>query len=199
MNINYVYSAVLLIVFSAWFNPISNRPVAPTKKEEKTRNQTARSKQQAINGKPGFSRILKDPAILGVKPGEWLPGGQCNIEFINGSMMTNKVHPIPGNNILKLAGWAMDLEKALLPDQVVVRFTDDENIELYAAGQTGFTREDVRTYFKLPTELTASGFEMSAKMEDIPSGEYAITLIAQFNHVNYICDNGRKIKVQSFR
>lgn len=196
MNINYVYSVVLLVVLSAWFDPISNRPAAPTKKEEEIRNQTAQPKQPANNGKPGVSRILKDPVILGIKPGEWLPGGQCNIEFINGSLMTNKVHSIPGNNILKLAGWAMDLEKALLPEQVAVRFTNDENVEFYAAGQTGFTREDVRAYFKLPNELTASGFEMSAKTEDFPSGEYAITLIAQFNHANYICDNGRKIKVQ---
>lgn len=184
VNTKYVYSAVLLIVLSAWFGHSTIKPPSSPKKKE-------------VGNKQIISKIVEDPDILGIEPGKWIPGGSCNIEFINGSLIGDSVYPVDKGSILKLSGWAMDTEKRLLPSQIVIKFkSSDGNINFYAPCEDGLVREDVKEYFKLPKHLSASGFELTTTLQDIPVGQYGLSLIIQFGDSSYICDNGRKIIIE---
>jgi len=182
MNTKYVYSAVLLIVLSAWLGHSTTKPPTPPKPQEKDSKQVV-------------SQIVADPAMLRIKSGAWIAGGNCNIEFANGAPMSDNVYPLAKDRILKLAGWALDAEKVLLPEQIVVRFTSVGNTEFYAASLSGLTRDDVREYFKLPDRVSNSGFELATNLRDVPAGQYSLTLVLQYDDATYVCDNGRKILV----
>ncbi len=183
MNTNYVYSVVLLIVMSAWFGHSTIKPFVSSKANENGSKQI-------------ISKIVEGFDTQGVKPGEWRTGGKCNIEYINDTPMNSDVHTVAKDKLLNLEGWALDAEKIRLPDRVIARFTDIGNTDFYADSQTGLMRDDVREYLKLPYQVTASGFELVANILDIPVGQYALTLVIQFEDVYYVCDNGRKILVE---
>lgn len=184
MNTKYLYAAILLIVLSAWFGHSTSKPPAAHKPQEE-------------DSKKVVSQIIKNPATLGIKPGEWTVGGKCNVEFINGKPMDVKVYPVAKDyGTLQLVGWALDAEKERLPRQVVVRFTSIGNTDYYASSQIGLLRDDVKEYFKLPDRVSFSGFELLANVRELPASEYAITLIMIYEDSTCICDNGRKIQVQ---
>lgn len=195
MSINIVYSAVLTVVLSAWFGNVTTKKAAPQKKQKENCTQVQSAVPQATNSILGAAQIVTDPHTLGIKPNQWIDGGKCNIEYINGSLMSSKVHPITKDRVLKLTGWAMDIEKERLPKQVVVRFTDSAQADFYAVSQAGLVRNDVRAYFELPNRLSTSGFELVSDIHGIAAGEYALTLLIQFEDATYLCSNGRKIKV----
>lgn len=177
-----IVAYILIIAFSAWFGHITFKPkISVTDK-------AAENMQQ--------SKILDDPDTLNFELGNCMPGGNCNIEFINGSLVDNSVYPVSKDNVLKIVGWAVDIENERLPNQVVVRFTSTDNTDFYALSQNGLERDDVRKYLNLPEQLTDSGFELVTNLLDIPSGQYAIYLIIQFQESSYICDNGRKILIE---
>jgi hypothetical protein len=183
MITKYVYSAVLLIVLVAWFGHSNIKlPATPN--------------HQGVDRKQVVSKIVEDPSTFGINPGEWITGGNCNIEFINGSLMTDDVYPVVKESQLKLVGWAVDTEKKLLPKLVIVRFTSINNTNFYALSQNGLVRNDVKEHFKLTNLQSDSGFELITKLGDIPNGQYALSLILQFYDGLYVCDNGRKIRIE---
>lgn len=183
MNAKYVYSAVLLLVLSAWFGHSSIKPLASTSSQDKVSNEIV-------------SQLVEDVASIGVKPGEWLIGGKCNLEYLNETMMNANVNPVSNDKNLKFVGWAMDVDKVRLPTKVIVRFTDENKKDIYAMAQTGLARLDVREYFDLPEIVNASGFALVTNFRDYPVGQYSLTLIVFYDDISYICDSDRKINVR---
>jgi hypothetical protein len=170
---------VLLIVLAAWFAEKSVK--LPGKLQEKV-------------DKPAVSNASADPASFGVAPGKWVPGGQCNIEFLNGVQIGADTIPVERQAPVKLVGWALDAEKARLPKLVLLRFTNAK-ADVFAPVQSGLRRDDVKNYFKLPDHLVSAGFEFRAHSLDIQPGVYSVTLALAFEEATYTCDSGRKIRV----
>jgi hypothetical protein len=176
-----LYAAVVLVVIGAWF---SNNPAPP------------KAKPGSADNVKSAARILTDLSSLGVDQGQWIEGGKCNIEFINGTRINSGMRPIDKNGPLKLKGWAFDDIKPRLPNIVIARFASGHDRDIFVASPASLPRADVRDYFNLPPSLETSGFELVAAARDFPPGEYAITLILPFDDVNYVCDNGRHIKIR---
>jgi hypothetical protein len=180
MNTKKIYWVTLALVFSAWFasNPI--KPVVPSSPAKAATEITA---------------LFSDSNQIGIPQDKWIVGGKCNIEYINDQRMTAEVHRIDKNSELRLTGWAMDIEKTRLPELTVVRLDRKDNPPFFATTNGGLPRDDVKDYFSVPEKLIASGYETNVNIKNIPSGEYALTLIMKFSDVAYICDNGRKIQI----
>jgi len=170
MNTKIIYWAVLALVLSAWV-------AAPAKIAF------------------AVSNLFSDSKQIGIPQDKWIAGGKCNIEHINGKPMTTEVYRIDKNSALRLTGWAMDIEKTRLPELTVVRLERNDNAPFFATVNGGLPRNDVKDYFSVPEDLIESGYETNINIKNIPSGEYALTLIMKFSDVAYICDNGRKIQI----
>lgn len=178
MRINGLYALVLLIVIGAWFSRAS---VPSVEKSEDTVQEPM--------------RVVSDASHIGMEEGRWRIGAKCNIEFINGESMGDVSHLISKDETLVLTGWALDDVNERLPKSVWVRFTGDEGREYFGPTQFGLHRADVQTYFDLTDGLVASGFRLFVFAQDLPLGEYALTLILVFPDNVYACDNGRRIIV----
>lgn len=186
MNTKYVYFVVLFVVFSAWFSTSTVKPSVKTKSQEETKEIV-----QSI--------IVTDPALLGIKIGDFQKSGDCNIEYINDKPMNTSVQSIAKDSDLKLTGWAMDVGKLLLPDQVVVHFINAENVEetnYYSLANSGLERSDVMEYFKLKDQVNASGFELHTNIKNVSIGVYALILVVNYEGDSYVCDNSRVIEVK---
>lgn len=79
--------------------------------------------------------IVIEPKIFGVIQDKWTVGGKCNVEHINGEIMTADVHKLSKSTPLQLVGWAMDIEKSRLPDSVIVHFEGSENTSFFASAK----------------------------------------------------------------
>jgi hypothetical protein len=181
MRSKLIYAATLLMVIGAWF---SNNP-APSK-----------AKPVAAIDLKSATRIITDLTSVGVDPGQWVAGGKCNIEFINGAPMNDGMHSIDKKGPLRLLGWALDDKKQRLPNIVIAHFVSRHSKDIFVVSPVGLLRTDVKDYFNLPHSLEASGFELVVAARDFPPGEYAISLILPFDDVKYVCDNGRNIIVK---
>jgi hypothetical protein len=180
MNTRQVYWVVLALVLGAWF---ANNPVKKFPSDSPSKAQVE------------ITKVFKDTTSFGVSRDQWIVGGKCNIEYINGVSMKAAVHKLARSTPLRLVGWAMDIEKVRLPESVIVRFEEKDNTNYFALAKIGFDRTDVRDYFSVAETLVASGFETNINLIDLPDGEYALTLIIKFFDAAYVCDNGRRIVV----
>lgn len=171
----------LALVLVAWF---ANNPVKVIPPESQSKP------------KLEVTRVVEDPMSFGMSRDQWNPGGKCNIEYINGMPLTAAAHSLSKKSTVQVVGWALDLEKGRLPDSVMMRFAGKDDTNYFALVHTGLARSDVREYFTAPEALTASGFEANVNLNDLPVGDYALTLIMKFVDAAFVCDNGRRILVR---
>ncbi len=181
MNTKQVYWLVLVSVLGAWFTHSPVDKVFSTRVQPKVH----------IDVTP----VLKKPANLGITQDQWPIGGKCNIERINGNLMTSSESNITRDTPLMLTGWAMDITKSRLPDSTVIRFAGNDGTSFFAATTSGIDRPDVTNHLNLTKNLVSSGYKANINLKNIPNGEYKLTVLMKFNDVVYICDNGRKIHV----
>ena len=152
----YIYALVMTVILATWFSRF-RLPQSP--------------RSSVADQEP--SRIVSNIADAGVTVSVYRPGGKCNIEFINGTLLDNNPYSVSRKGGLILTGWALDEAKETLPNSVLIRFSDiDSDKEFFAKAQIGIKRPDVQTHFKLSTSLLASGFRLITYLQDIAPGEY---------------------------
>jgi hypothetical protein len=175
MRANYLYAAVMATMLAGWF--AKNPPVPPAPPA------------------PAPSSLNSNAAALGLDLAEAKQEGQCNLEFINQTLLDAKPFTVSRNAPLNLTGWAMDDKKTRLPTEVIVRFTGAENADFFAMAQAGLPRADVKEHFKVSDALLMSGFQLLITSLDLPAGEYRLTLLMRFDDAIYSCDNGRRLLI----
>jgi hypothetical protein len=146
------------------------------------------------------SPVPTAPVRVGVAKGSpggfvvdgWVAGGQCNIESVgqpsNGSkpmILKNGVHT-------SVIGWALDPEGKTIPDAVHIRFLSKEG-DYYGTVAKRLVRDDVNSTHPVQSKTVQSGIEMEFDTDQLPLGNYTVTMVMLFGDKAYICDNGRKV------
>ena len=183
VNINYVYLIVLLLVLSAWFG-------------HSTTKETTINKKNVQKNAQVVSKSVNNKLAVGLDSNNLSHGTKCNIELINGLHIANKIYSINKSDVLNLVGWAIDVERERIPEQVIVRFSNEKNSYYYTASQTGLIRNDVRESFNLPYNVRGSGFKLTTNIHDIAVGQYFMSLLLNIDDITYVCDNGRKLRIR---
>ncbi|HMS83263.1 MAG TPA: hypothetical protein PKD12_06405 [Nitrospira sp.] len=176
-----MYWVALALVLAAWF---ADSPVKVTPSDSQSKP------------KLEVTKAVEDPTPFGVSGDQWSPGGKCNIEYINGTPLTAAAYSLSKKSTVLLVGWALDLEQRRLPDSVIMRFAGKDDTNYFALSRTGLARSDVRDYFGAPEALVASGFEANVNLNDLPAGDYVLSLIMKFVDAAFVCDNDRRILVR---
>jgi hypothetical protein len=142
--------------------------------------------------RPAVSRVVPTGIVLN----NYIAGGHCNLEYINGHPVNQTVPVKIGTNV-RVAGWAFDKAGKKLPEAVHLRFDSKKEGVFYVTAATGIVREDVSKDLNLGASLGSTGFEASFDSGPLPAGDFALTLLIKSGDKTYICDNGRKIHVES--
>lgn len=132
----------------------------------------------------------------GVVPGQWVTSRQCNIEAIDDAHDVSKLVPVKAGAPLTVHGWAYVDESKKPAESIAVRFANTSGSEYYALTKSGIARDDVQKANKLGPTAVATGFELSAPASGLTPGEYSMQVILRATDRTYICDNGRRIRVE---
>jgi hypothetical protein len=143
---------------------------------------------------PELPVSVKLPA--GIVADQWTVTTSCTIDAINGPSMGTKPVALKAGNNVRISGWAYDSAGKKLPDAVHVRFASPSGT-YYALTTLGGKRDDVQKAEHLPADLTNSGFELNFDAALLAAGDYSLILLIRSGEKTYLCDNGRKIHVES--
>lgn len=121
-------------------------------------------------------------------------GGTCALDMINGvvtkSATVLKVEPVT------VGGWAVDSAGGIIPEYVIVRLSNADGSQVfYAATSNRVSRPDVATALKNPS-LEKSGFNLTATLEAVPSGQYTLELLQPTAKALLVCSDKGQIIVQ---
>lgn len=158
--------------------------------------------EQVAKAPPSAPAPVADPPAIstkapsGVVPGQWVASRQCNIEAIGDAHELNKPVLVKANGPLTLRGWAYVDDSKKPADSVAVRFVAASGSEYYGVAKSGIPRDDVQKARKLDPAAVNTGFELSAPASELTPGEYSMQLILRATDKTYICDNGRRIRVE---
>jgi len=99
------------------------------------------------NATAELTQIIDEPLSLGLVQNQWITGGKCNMEYVNGVPMTSEGYDLKKDSPLQISGWSMDTENSRLSESIIIRFTDRKNTNFFAVAKTAFPRPDVRDFF----------------------------------------------------
>lgn len=173
----YIQLAILLIVLIAWFSSNSVPNITITDNDSK----------------PTRKAVPVNLQVLGIN--SIIPGGTCNLEYINDAPIGENVINIKNGQQLKMSGWVIDKENSRIPDYVIANLKSETGIDYYYLTPTGLSRPDVVKHFGLPPNLIHSGFVLDLSKVDLPHCKYSVTLILPFDDINLRCDNGRIFRI----
>ncbi len=176
---NISYTLVLGLILAAWLSPFNPSPKPARKENEKT--------ETPLVVYPVTDRSISENLVV---------GGDCNIETINGTPLGTNTYLINLGTPLRLTGWGMDKVHSRLPHSVLIRLTSVDASDFFLPAKSGLQRSDVKRYFSLSDSLLGSGFELNTKLQSIPTGEYSMTVVMMFTETAFVCDNGRKFRIQ---
>ncbi|MGX2030823.1 hypothetical protein [Methylocaldum gracile] len=172
-----VYVFILALVLATWFSPSQVPVIAKPHNDEKV-------VQKAVSISPETLRVSS-----------LRPGGECNIEYINGAQMSDVVHSVKKGQHVEISGWGIDKEKLRIPDRVVAHLKSEAGVDYYYLATAGLPRPDVVDYFNLPLTLINSGFVLDLSETEIQPGFYSVSLILLFGDFDQRCDNRRKLHI----
>lgn len=181
MNANYPYLIVLTAVLAAWFCDMGGK--------------NWKSAECGAKQSKAASQVVNDIAALGMSIKSWMPGGVCNIEYINNQLSTNGVQIIKKGEGMSVVGWIINSDKKSLPDSVILHLHGQRS-DYYVPVKPQLSRPDVRDYYQLPGRMIDSGFRIDVSLKDIQPNGYALTLMTTNNNSGHVCDNGRKIIIE---
>lgn len=102
-------------------------------------------------------------------------GGACFIDALNGTV--TKSATIAKTKPLVIGGWAADDTAGTIPQPVIARLTSPDGSQVfYATISDRVSRPDVAAHLKNPA-LEKSGFNLTATLEAVPSGQYTLELL----------------------
>lgn len=102
-------------------------------------------------------------------------GGACFIDALNGTV--TKSATIAKTKPLVIGGWAADDTAGTIPEPVIARLTSPDGSQVfYATTSDRVSRPDVAAHLKNPS-LEKSGFNLTATLEAVPSGQYTLELL----------------------
>jgi hypothetical protein len=172
--------------------PVQEPPPAPSP----TATEPAATAQVSAPGPVAELPVISATPPPGVVPGQWVTSRQCNIEAIDDAHELTQLVPVKAAAPLTLRGWAYVDASKKPPDSIAVRFAAASGSEYYAVTKSGIARDDVQKAKKLDPAAVGTGFEMSAPASQLSPGEYSMQLILRATDKTYICDNGRRIRVE---
>jgi hypothetical protein len=139
----------------------------------------------------------RDGVTKGAPPqvavGSWIPGGKCNLEYLDGVKLEADAVPLRSGVRATISGWALEPAGKVAPDQVFVRFSSPAAGEYYGAASRRLVRDDVNATLGLGANAVQSGFELAFEADQLPEGAYRLTTVMLLAGKTYVCDNGRAV------
>jgi hypothetical protein len=146
--------------------------------------------EPAVPARVGLAKDLPP----GVTEGAWEPGGKCNLEVLDGVVLSGQPATLKGGAHALLAGWALDAAGTVAPDAVSLRFSSPKAGPFYGVASRRLVRDDVNQTNPVIARATAeSGFEFAFDADQLPEGTYSVTIVMKVADKFFTCDNGRKL------
>lgn len=153
------------------------------------------SNSQASSRKPHDQFIENRPAFLVTQPLEM--GDHCNLESVNAAPWVSSTSIDPANP-LTITGWAADTQRKSLADATYLVVMDTTQRTFYAlVHQVPGSRPDVADHFKKQT-LIHSGFTITARLDNLPPGNYSASIIMDSEGRALSCTVKRAFKIKTF-
>jgi hypothetical protein len=133
------------------------------------------------------------PASLNGLTGE--PGGKCFLDSIDRVLATEN-NPVERGGTVLFSGWAVDDKLGTVPLELTLRLTSADGAHTYyASTSVRSQRPDVAQVLNNPA-YEPSGFELAASLDNLPAGDYWVSLLQASGASVLACETQRKVSLQ---
>ena len=142
-----------------------------------------------VTPQPIFIKVLTErPAIISATPARTEAGGFWDL--LDDKSVQDVVTVIDKAKV-KLSGWACNIEKGTVPQDVYLEF--EGPVHAYLKVTTRLKRPDVVAYYKKPG-LMDSGWVVNADLTALPSGTYKVEIFQIEGKAGLFDETGRSFK-----
>ena len=142
-----------------------------------------------VTPQPIFFKVLTErPAIISATPARTEAGGFWDL--LDDKSVQDVVTVIDKAKV-KLSGWACNIEKGTVPQDVYLEF--EGPVHAYLKVTTRLKRPDVVAYYKKPG-LMDSGWVVFADLTALPSGTYKVEIFQIEGKAGLFDETGRSFK-----
>jgi hypothetical protein len=131
------------------------------------------------------------PAFLATEQPVAEDSSGCNMDTLNGAPWVNDTVPSPDRAAIDIRGWGADVSAKVAPTATFVRLAD-QAAHTYFAPTTRQSRPGVAQKFGAAS-LEAAGYEARFSALDIPSGDYAVSIVMDFGGRALECSSKRTL------
>ena len=152
----------------------------------------------ATTAAPAAGAIATAPVELTLdeRRASLLPGGRCNIEYVNGAKFVGQPVNVSKGAPMQLRGWIADVDAKSVPAGFELRLVNTGDQRTWrVAGNAGEARSDVQAMLGGDAALAATGFMLESDLAALPDGAYRAYLVFAKNGASLACDNGRAVVV----
>jgi len=151
---------------------------------------------------PG-SRTVSNPAVVPTiafadAPPRDFPGGQstltdrCSLDSVNRAQ-PKATTAVPAGSVVSMSGWMAGDDGTVADRSLVVHLARGER-SFYALTTKRAPRHDVNATLGFASEIP-TGFELDAKLDAIPAGDYEIRLLAPAHGRVVECATKRRLRI----
>jgi hypothetical protein len=117
---------------------------------------------------------------------------RCALDSVN-RLQPKATTAVPAGSAVSMSGWMADDDATIADRSLVVQLVRSER-SFYALTTKRAPRHDVNATLGLASE-TPTGFELDAKLDAIPAGEYEIRLLAAARGRAVECATKRRLRI----
>lgn len=135
------------------------------------------------------------PYVDGKQP--LVSGGPCNIERMDGALLDTVAHQARPTDI-EISGWLVDQATKSIPRNASIRVENNDHSHVWVVPiSPTIDRADVQASVGGEPAYRRSGFLVKFDLSGLPSGEYGVLLQYRVAGHDYVCDNGRSLRIGS--
>lgn len=125
-----------------------------------------------------------------------IPTDHCNIERLDGALFGTEVHQVSGSGF-ELSGWVVDQDRKSVPAGANIWLEKKGDSRIWAVPLAlTINRSDVmESQGGTPASLR-SGFSAKINPSSLPGGEYHLLIEYSGEGHAFVCDNGRRLRVE---
>jgi hypothetical protein len=145
----------------------------------------------------GAAPVLIEEAFRAERPSSFSnpeKANSCGLDLIDGAGIGD-VATVDADQNVRLVGWAADGATGTVPPIVVLELTREKK-SLYARARRVTKRPDVAAASKVQA-FAESGFDVLGNFQNVPPGEYSVTVLQVNDAGNaLVCDTRKRLKVE---